>query len=88
MAERSHRDSYLVQLMVGFMLIGAFVAFLFFCLFEVQKIGPWYVLAGVAAFLLCAAAYFISSATVHKVKSDISRKSRRKEIQETFTNDN
>jgi hypothetical protein len=44
-------------------------------------------MAAVAGVLLCGAAYFISSATVHKVKSDLSRKNRRKEIQENFTND-
>ena len=87
MSDRSHRNKYELQLILGFLLLSGFTALIFFSIFEVQRIGTWYFLAAVGALMICGAAYFISSASVHKMKSDLNRKSRRKEIQETFTND-
>jgi hypothetical protein len=87
MSDHPHRSKYELQLILGFLLLFAFTALLFFSIFEVQRIGTWYFMAAVGGGLLCGAAYFISSATVHKVKSDLSRKNRRKEIRENFTND-
>jgi hypothetical protein len=87
MSDHPHRSKYELQLILGFLLLFAFTALVFFSIFEVQRIGTWYFMAAVGGGLLCGAAYFISSATVHKVKSDLSRKNRRKEIQENFTND-
>jgi len=87
MSDHPHRSKYELQLILGFLLLIAFTALVFFSIFEVQRIGTWYFMAAVAGGILCGAAYFISSATVHKVKSDLSRKNRRKEIQENFTND-
>lgn len=87
MAEHPHRTKYEIQLILGFILLFAFTVMTYFTIFVVQKIGTWYFLAGVAGLLLCGAAYFISSATVHKVKSDLNKKSRRKEVRETFTDD-
>ncbi len=87
MSDHPHRSKYELQLILGFLLLFAFTALVFFSIFEVQRIGTWYFMAAVGGGILCGAAYFISSATVHKVKSDLSRKNRRKEIQENFTND-
>jgi hypothetical protein len=87
MADSPHRAKYERQLILGFVLLLAFTGMTFFTIFEVQRIGTWYFLAGVAGILLCGAAYFISSATVHKVKSDISKKVRKKEMHETFMQD-
>jgi hypothetical protein len=92
MSEHPHRSKYKIQLTLGFILLLAFVTLMFISLFERplierQLLGSWYVLAGAAWILLCGAGYFISSATVHKVKSDLSRKTRRKESKNDTTSD-
>ena len=87
MSEHPHRVKYEWQLLLSFLLLLGFTAITYFTIFVVQKIGSWYFLAAVAGIMLCGAAYFLSSATVHKIKSDINRKARQKEVHKNFTHD-
>ncbi len=87
MAEHPHRSKYEVQLILSFILLLGFTGICFFSIFLVEKVGTWYFLAAVAGVMLCGAAYFLSSATVHKIKSDINRKSRQREVHKHFTQD-
>lgn len=87
MAEHSHRAKFLNHLWIGCVLIGAFTLLLFFTIFQVQKIGSWYLLAGISGLLLGGGIYFMASAIGHKIKSDFNRRARQREVQQHFTND-
>lgn len=87
MSDHPHRRKYELQLILSFILLLGFTGICFFTIFMVEKVGTWYFLAGVAGIMLCGAAYFLSSATTHKIKSDISRKARQREVHKHFTHD-
>ena len=87
MAEQSHRVKYINQLVLGFILITSFTLLTYFTIFLVQKIGTWYLLAGVSGLLLFGGVYFIASAMGHKLKSDFNRRARHREVKEHTTND-
>ncbi|MFM7672614.1 MAG: hypothetical protein ACKO6Q_08500 [Bacteroidota bacterium] len=87
MSEHPHRTKYELQLILAFLLLLGFIGITYFTIFVVQKIGTWYFLAAVAGIMLCGAAYFLSSATTHKIKSDINRKARQREVHKHFTHD-
>ena len=70
MSEQSHRAKYFNHLILGFILILSFSLLTYFSIFEVQKIGTWYLLAGVSGLFLYGGVYFIASAIGHKLKSD------------------
>jgi len=87
MTEHTHRAKYLNHLLIGCVLIFAFNSLVFFTIFLVEKIGSWYLLAGISGLLLCAGVYFMASAIGHKIKSDLNRRARQREVQQHFTND-
>jgi len=87
MSERSHRAKYFNHLILGFILIFGSTLLTYFTIFVVQKVGTWYLLAGVSGLLLFGGVYFIASAIGHKLKSDFNRRNRQREVKNHFTND-
>ena len=81
----SHKESYLVKLLVGFSSIIGSMLIIFYSIFELDKGTDWYFWAIVAAFLMCGGVYFSLQAFVHKIKSDFSRRQKQREDQKTFT---
>lgn len=70
----SHEDKYITKLLSGFGAIIAGVMVILFACFERTRHDDWYFWGIVASLLLCLGAYLVSSAFVHKVKSDLIRK--------------
>lgn len=87
MSERAHQTKFFNHLVLGFLLIIGFSLFTYFTIFVVQKIGTWYLLAGVAGLLLFGGIYFVAAAIGHKVKADFTRRARQREVKTHFTND-
>ena len=83
----SHKESYLVKLLVGFSSIIGSMLIIFYSIFELDKDTDWYFWAIVAAFLLCGGVYFSLQAFVHKIKSDFSRRQKQREEQKSVTAD-
>ena len=70
-----HRDRYISKLLVGFSALICFVTLLFLIIFEeLTEQGDWYWWALAASALLCTGVYFSIAASVHKIKSDCSRR--------------
>lgn len=77
----SHEDKYISKLLFGFgAIIGGIMAIMYAC-FERTKYDDWYFWGIVASLLICAGVYLISSAFVHRVKSDLIRKQKMRRIQ-------
>jgi len=87
MSDYKHRSKYQIHFILASILLLSFTGLIFVSIFQTRQLVPEYVLAISAGLLLCGSAYFISSATVHKVKSDLSRKTRRKESKKDTTSD-
>jgi uncharacterized membrane protein len=83
----SHKESYVVKLLIGFSSIIGSILIIFYSIFELDKNTDWYFWAIVAAFLMCGGIYFSIQAFVHKIKSDFSRRQKQREAQKTFTAD-
>ncbi len=69
-----HEEKYITKLLLGFSLLIASIMIILFACFERTKYDDWYFWGIVASLLLCAGVYFMLSAFVHKVKSDLIRK--------------
>lgn len=82
----SHSEKYLLKLLIGFASIISSVIVIYYSVFEsgAEK-GDWYFWATVAAFLLCSGIYFTLSAFVHKIKSDLSKRTKQRENQKDKT---
>jgi hypothetical protein len=83
----SHKESYILKLLIGFSSIIGSILIVFYSIFELDKNTDWYFWAIVAAFLMCGGIYFSLQAFVHKIKSDFSRRQKQREAQKTFTAD-
>ena len=83
----SHKESYIVKLLIGFSSIICSILIIFYSIFELDKNTDWYFWAIVAAFLMCGGIYFSLQAFVHKIKSDFSRRQKQRDDQKTFTTD-
>ncbi len=83
MNEKNHRAKYETHLSISILLLIGFTAMLLLSIRKPPQTDTlWYFYAGLSTVLISLAAYFISTATVHKVKSDLLRKSRKKFNQE------
>ncbi len=83
----SHKESYILKLLIGFSSIIGSILIIFYSIFELDKNTDWYFWAIVAAFLMCGGIYFSLQAFVHKIKSDFSRRQKQRDAQKTFTVD-
>lgn len=75
-----HGEKYIAKLLVGFSLIIVNVMLTFYMIFERPDITDWYFWAAISAILLCLALYLISSAFVHKIKSDFLKRQRSRSL--------
>ncbi len=84
----SHSEKYFSKLFISFVAITGSVLVIFYSIFQLKKDdGYWYAWAIISAILLCIGIYFCLQAAVHKVKSDLSKRQRMREQQQTFTAD-
>ena len=75
----SHSDKYITNLLLGFSFVITSVFLLLFPIFEREQKDDWYIWAIVASVILCMGLYFLVSAAVHKVKSDLIKRQRSRE---------
>ena len=83
----SHSEKYLTKLLFG---LGAVIAAIFaivYAAFERTKTGDWYFWGVVASVLMCTGLYLLVSASVHKIKSELSRRQKGRELQKTSPTD-
>ena len=76
MSEHSHRAKFYYQLILASFLLFGFAAVVFFFDANSEKIGAWWMMAGVAGTLLCGGVFFMASAIGHKIKSDFNRRAK------------
>ena len=75
----SHSDKYITNLLLGFSFVTGSIFLLLFPVFEKEQKDDWYIWAIVASLILCIGLYFLVSAAVHKVKSDLIKRQRTRE---------
>ena len=78
----SHADKFLTKLLIGFTLVIASIFVIIFACFERVKYDDWYGWGLLAAVSMCVGLYFLLSAFVHKMKADLLRKQKAKDLQE------
>ncbi|HUR66308.1 MAG TPA: hypothetical protein VMZ03_08135 [Chitinophagaceae bacterium] len=77
----NHEDKYISKLLLGCgAVIGGIMTVMYAC-FERIKFDDWYFWGIVASVLVCVGVYLISSAFVHKIKSDLIRKQKMRKQQ-------
>lgn len=75
----SHSDKYVTNLLLGFSFVIGSIFLMLFPVFEREQKNDWYIWAIVASITLCIGLYFLVSAAVHKVKSDLIKRQRSRE---------
>ena len=82
-----HQEKYVTKLLFGFTFITAGILLILYAAFERTRQEDWYFWGIVASVLINGGLYFLLTAFVHKVKSDLIRKQKSREQQKTFTAD-
>jgi len=83
----NHQEKYITKLLFGFTFITTGILLILYAAFERTREEDWYFWGIVASVLVNAGLYFLLTAFVHKVKSDLIRKQKSREQQKTFTAD-
>jgi len=78
----SHADRFLTKLLFGFGAVIATVFIILYAAFERVKRDDWYGWGLLASVLMCTGLYLISSAFVHKMKADLLKRQKSKDMQE------
>ena len=87
MSSSSHEEKYFSKLLLGFASVTSSIFLIVYACFERTKEDDWYFWGIVASFLMCSGFYFLLTAFVHKIKSDLSKRQRARDQQKTFTAD-
>jgi uncharacterized membrane protein HdeD (DUF308 family) len=69
-----HYERWIIKLLIGFILIAGGVFFLYYSVTHLHTKERWIFLALSSAVPVAVGALLMSSATVHKVKSDLIKK--------------
>ncbi|HKB43502.1 MAG TPA: hypothetical protein VKC90_03905 [Chitinophagaceae bacterium] len=83
----NHQEKYITKLLFGFTFITAGILLILYAAFERTRQEDWYFWGIVASVLVNAGLYFLLTAFVHKVKSDLIKRQKMREQQKTFTAD-
>jgi uncharacterized membrane protein HdeD (DUF308 family) len=82
-----HQEKYITKLLFGFTFITAGILLILYAAFERTRQEDWYFWGVIASVLVNGGLYFLLTAFVHKVKSDLIRKQKSREQQKTFIAD-
>ncbi len=80
-----HHDRYITKLLLGFTFVICSIFVIFYACFERTRQDDWYFWGMVACALMCIGLYFLFSSFVHKMKSDLIKRSKKKEQIKTYT---
>ena len=69
-----HYEKWVLKLLIGIVLIGGGVVFLYFSITHLHAKDRWVLFGLISAITITVGALLLSIATVHKVKSDLIRK--------------
>ena len=83
----AHQEKYLTKLLVGIAFITAGIFVMLYAAFEKGEKADWYFWGTLVAIAINAGVILIASAFVHKMKSDLIKKQKKREQQKTFTAD-
>ena len=83
----THQEKYVTKLLIGFSAVTAGIFLILFACFEKTQVSDWYFWGIIASVLICTGLFFLLSAVVHKVKSDLIKRQKVREQQKTFTAD-
>ncbi len=79
----NHEEKYISKLLIGFGAIIAGVMVILYASFERTKRDDWYFWGVLASLLLCGGVYSMLSAFVHKIKADLIRKQKGRQLQKS-----
>ena len=83
----NHQEKYITKLLFGFTFITTGILLILYAAFERTREEDWYFWGIVASVLINGGLYFLLTAFVHKVKSDLIKRQKMREQQKTFTAD-
>ncbi len=79
----NHEEKFISKILFGFSALIASVLVILYACFERTQYDDWYFWGIIAAVLLCLGVYLMLSGFVHKVKSDLIRKQKVRQMQKS-----
>jgi hypothetical protein len=83
----THQDKYISKLLIGIAFVTAGIFVIMYAGFNANVKKDWYFWGIIAAVAINVGLILVGSAYVHKIKSDLIRRQKKKEQQKTFTAD-
>jgi uncharacterized membrane protein HdeD (DUF308 family) len=80
----THQDRYITKLLLGFAFITGGILLIFYTTFERARQDDWYLWGIIASVSINLGLYFLMSAIVHKVKSDLIKRQKMRNQQKTY----
>lgn len=79
----AHQGKYVSKLLLGIALVTTGIFVILYATSNLTSEKDWYIWAIVASVIVNAGIFFVGGAFVHKIKSDLIRKSRKKDEQKS-----
>ena len=79
----NHQEKFITKMLIGFALITAGILLIVFIAFDRLKTEDWYFWGIVASIVINTGLYLLVSAFVHKVKSDLIKRQKLRELQKS-----
>jgi hypothetical protein len=84
MVTNKHRQKYLVSLLSGLGLVSGGVLVIIYASFLKDRKDEWYIWGAVAIMLVNSGLFLLGNAFVHKVKADLIRKQKQKDLHKKY----
>ena len=84
MVTNKHRQKYLVSLLSGLGLVSGGILVIIYTSFLKDKQQEWYIWGAVAIMLVNSGLFLLGNAFVHKVKADLIRKQKQKDLHKKY----
>ncbi|RYG30067.1 MAG: hypothetical protein EOO01_37280 [Chitinophagaceae bacterium] len=75
---KKHEKKYLINVLIGFLLLTIGIFSIIYLIFSPSRRFDWFFWAILTAIVINVGLLFLGSAVVHKVKSDLIRRQKRK----------
>ena len=84
MVTNKHRQKYLVSLLSGLGLVSGGILVIIYASFLKDRKDEWYIWGAVAIMLVNSGLFLLGIAFVHKVKADLIRKQKQKDLHKKY----
>ena len=82
-----HQEKFVTKMLLGFAFTTAGILLIFYIMFEGNRKEDWYLWGIVASVLINTGLFLLVSAFVHKVKSDLIKRQKQRDLQKSVKKD-